>query len=138
MSVLLDTCVLSELYKPSPMESVKNALNAIADSDLYLSVITIGELSKGIALLPEGNRKHDLQNWFNDIEKSYYQKILPIDSQIATIWGQITAKAKNQGFTLAIADGLITATAIRHGLHLMTRNIKDFDFTGVLLLNPWA
>lgn len=138
MRVLLDTCVLSELYKPSPIESVKNALNSISDNNLYLSVITIGELKKGIALLLGGNRKNDLENWFNDIEKNYSQKILSIDVETATIWGEITAKAKKQGFTLAIADGLIAATAIRHGLYLMTRNVKDFDFTGVLLINPWG
>lgn len=137
MRVLLDTCVLSELYKPIPLEAVKNALNAIADSNLYLSVITIGEIRKGIALLPISNRKSDLENWFNHIEKNYFQKILPIDTETATIWGEITAKAKNQGFTLAMADGLIASTAIRHGLHLMTRNVKYFNFTGVLLLNPW-
>jgi hypothetical protein len=137
MRVLLDTCVLSELYKPAPLASVRNALNAIPDNHLALSVITIGEIKKGIALLPISKQKSDLENWFTDIEKNYSQKILTIDTQTAIIWGEITAKAKNQGFSLAIADGLIAATAIRHGLHLMTRNVKDFDFTGVLLLNPW-
>ncbi len=137
MRVLLDTCVLSELYKPNPIESVKNALNSIADNHIYLSVITIGELKKGIALLPSSHRKNDLENWFYGIEKHYYQKILPIDAEIASTWGEMTAKAQNQGLTLATADGLISATAIRHGLHLMTRNVKDFDFTGVLLVNPW-
>jgi predicted nucleic acid-binding protein len=137
MRVLLDTCILSELYKPRPLEAVKNALDAIDDNNLYLSVITIGEIKKGIELLPISKRKSDLENWFNHIEKNYCQKILSIDAETANIWGEITAKAKNQGFSLAIADGLIAATAIRHGLHLMTRNVKDFDFTSVLLLNPW-
>ena len=87
--------------------------------------------------MPISKRKSDLENWFNHIEKNYCQKILSIDAETANIWGEITAKAKNQGFSLAIADGLIAATAIRHGLHLMTRNVNDFDFTSVLLLNPW-
>jgi predicted nucleic acid-binding protein len=137
MRVLLDTCVLSELYKPNPIESVKNVLNSIADNHVYLSVITIGELKKGIGLLPSSHRKNALENWFYGIENHYYQKILPIDAETASIWGEITAKAQKQGLTLATSDGLISATAIRHGLHLMTRNVKDFDFTGVLLLNPW-
>jgi hypothetical protein len=137
MRVLLDTCVLSELYKQNPMESVKNALESINDSHLYISVITIGELAKGIALLPDSKRKHDLQNWFNQIEKNYSNRILSIDTEIASIWGEITANAQKDGFTLGVADGLIAATAIRHGLHLMTRNIKDFDFTKILLVNPW-
>ena len=137
MRVLLDSCVLSELYKQSPTESVKNALESIDDSHLYISVITIGELSKGIALLPDSKRKSDLQNWFNQIEKSYTTRILSIDTETASIWGEITANAQKEGLSLRTADGLIAATAIRHGLHLMTRNIKDFDFTKVLLVNPW-
>lgn len=137
MRVLLDSCVLSELYKQSPTESVKNALESIDDSHLYISVITIGELSKGIALLPDSKRKSDLQNWFNQIEKSYTARILSIDTETASIWGEITANAQKEGLSLGTADGLIAATAIRHGLHLMTRNIKDFDFTKVLLVNPW-
>jgi toxin FitB len=137
MRVLLDTCVLSELYKPNPMETVKNALDAIDDNHLYLSVITIGELAKGIELLPNSKRKHDLQNWFHQIEKNYHQRILSIDAETAIIWGEITANAQRQGLCLGTADGLIAATAIRHGLHLMTRNVKDFDFTKVLLVNPW-
>lgn len=137
MRVLLDTCVLSELYKQSPMESVKNALETIDDNQLYISVITIGELSKGILLLPNSKRKSDLQNWFNQIEKNYSTRILSIDTETASIWGEITANAQKDGFILGTADGLIAATAIRHGLHLMTRNIKDFDFTKVLTVNPW-
>ena len=137
MKVLLDTCVLSELYKPNPQESVKNTLNALDDNHLYISVITMGELSKGIALLPNSKRKCDLQNWFHQIEQLYHQKIVSIDNETAMIWGEITAQAQKNGFTLPIADGLIAATAIRHGLHLMTRNVKDFEFTNVLLYNPW-
>ena len=137
MRVLLDTCVLSELYKPNPTETVKNALDALDDNHLYLSVITIGELAKGIELLPNSKRKHDLQNWFHQIEKNYHQRILSIDTETAIIWGEITANAQRQGLCLSVADGLIAATAIRHGLHLMTRNVKDFDFTKVLLVNPW-
>lgn len=137
MRVLLDTCVLSELYKPNPTETVKNALDALDDNHLYLSVITIGELAKGIELLPNSKRKHDLQNWFHQIEKNYHQRILSIDTETAIIWGEITANAQRQGLCLSVADGLIAATAIRHGLHLMTRNVKDFDFIKVLLVNPW-
>ncbi|MDJ0693017.1 MAG: type II toxin-antitoxin system VapC family toxin [Mastigocoleus sp. MO_167.B18] len=137
MRVLLDTCVLSELYKPIPLESVKNAVNSLLDNDIYISVITLGEISKGISLLSESRCKRDLSVWFNNIEHIYAERVLQIDSEIAAIWGEITAIAQKKGFILAAADGLIAATALRHGLYLMTRNVKDFEVTGVLLLNPW-
>ncbi|MEO0968183.1 MAG: type II toxin-antitoxin system VapC family toxin [Cyanobacteria bacterium J06639_18] len=137
MRVLLDTCVLSELYKPIPLESVKSAVDSLLDNDIYISVITLGEISKGISLLSESRRKRDLSVWFNNIEHVYAKRVLQIDSEIAAIWGKITAIAQKKGFILAAADGLIAATALRHGLYLMTRNVKDFEVTGVLLLNPW-
>ena len=137
MRVLLDTCVLSELYKPIPLESVKTAVDSLLDNDIYISVITLGEISKGISLLSESRRKRDLLVWFNNIENVYAERVLQIDSEIAAIWGKITAIAQKKGFILAAADGLIAATALRHGLYLMTRNVKDFEVTGVLLLNPW-
>ena len=138
MRVLLDTCVLSELYKPIPLESVKTAVDSLLDNDIYISVITLGEISKGISLLSESRRKRDLLVWFNNIENVYAERVLQIDSEIAAIWGKITAIAQKKGFILGAADGLIAATALRHGLHLMTRNVKDFEVTGVLLLNPWS
>lgn len=137
MRVLIDTCILSELYKPNPYQAVKEAFDAISDEDLFLSVITIGEIRKGITLLENSKRKVDLQNWLNRIEKNYHSRILSIDSEVATIWGEITAIAQRHGVSIAVADGLISATALRYGLHLMTRNVKDFEKTGVLLMNPW-
>lgn len=137
MRVLLDTCVLSELYKPTPLETVKTTVDTLPDNDIYISVITLGEISKGVALLPESRRKRDLSAWFTKIEHVYAERILPIDSETAAIWGEVTAITQKKGFILASADGLIAATALRHGLHLITRNVKDFEVTGVLLLNPW-
>lgn len=137
MRVLLDTCVLSELYKSEPLEAVQESVSSLPDDALYLSVITLGEISKGIALLPESRRKRDLSAWFAQIDHTYAERVLSIDAETAIIWGEITAVAQNQGIVLPATDGLIAATALKHGLHLMTRNIKDFQHTGVLLLNPW-
>lgn len=137
MRVLLDTCVLSELYKPRPLPSVSQAVEQLPDENLYISVITLGEISKGIALLPDSRRKRDLSTWLSIIESSYDERILPIDAETASIWGEITAAAQKNGLIVSMADGLIAATALRHGLHLMTRNVKDFQPTGVLLINPW-
>lgn len=137
MRVLLDTCVLSELYKPAPLAAVYEAVNNVPDENLYLSVITLGEIGKGIGLLPDSHRKHELSVWFTRIEHAYLERLLPIDAETAAIWGKITADAQRDGFVIPASDGLIAATAIQHGLHLMTRNVKDFEPTPVMLMNPW-
>lgn len=137
MRMLLDTCVLSELYKPEPLVTVYEAVNNIPDEHLYLSVITLGEISKGIALLSDGQSKQALLQWFTTIEHEYFERLLPINAETAAIWGKITAKAQQEGFIIPASDGLIAATALQHGLHLMTRNVKDFEPTHVMLVNPW-
>jgi hypothetical protein len=109
----------------------------LPDSDLYVSVLTVGEIIKGISLLPPGKKKHDLQRWIQELEERYGERILPIDSDTGRMWGEITTRARAQGFTLPAVEGLIAAIALRHGLHLMTRNTSDFAVTGVLLINPW-
>jgi toxin FitB len=137
MRILLDTCVLSELYKPEPLAAVHEAVSNVPDENLYLSVITLGEIGKGIALLPNSRRKHELSVWFAHIEHAYVERLLPINAETAAIWGKVTAEAQQDGFVIHASDGLIAATALQHGLHLMTRNVKDFDPTHVMLINPW-
>ena len=88
MRVLLDTCVLSELYKPEPLAAVYEAVNNVPDENLYLSVITLGEIGKGIALLPDGQRKHELPVWFAHVEHVYSERLLPINAETAAIWGK--------------------------------------------------
>jgi toxin FitB len=134
---LLDTCVLSELVKPDPAPSVLSTFDRFPDEHLFISVITLGEIGKGIALLAPGSRRDTLSAWLGQLTQAYAQRILPINSEIAALWGEITAIAQQQGAVLPAADGLIAATAIQHGLHLMTRNVKDFAATQVMLLNPW-
>lgn len=137
MRVLLDTCVLSELYKPEPLATVYECVNNVPDEHLFISVITLGEISKGIALLPEGERQYALLKWFTIIEHEYAERLLPINAETAAIWGKITARAQQDGFIIHASDGLIAATALQHGLHLITRNVKDFEPTHVMLINPW-
>jgi toxin FitB len=137
MKVLLDACVLSELRRSDGDSRVRKAVEDLPDSDLYVSVLSVGEIIKGISLLPLGKKKHNLQQWIQGLEQRYGDRILPIDSDTGRIWGEITARARAQGVTLPAVDGLIAATALRHGLHLMTRNTSDFAATGVLLINPW-
>jgi toxin FitB len=136
--VLLDTCVLSELRRPKGNARVRRALEALADESLFVSVVSIGEIVKGIFLLRESPHKHALQAWLQTLERHYADRLLPIDLETSRIWGELTAAAQKAGRTIPATDGLIAATARRHGLHVMTRNTGDFEATGVLLLNPWA
>jgi toxin FitB len=137
MRVLLDTCVLSELHRETGLSLVRDALASLADDDIYLSVLSVGELTKGITLLPESRRKTDLTAWLFSLQQQYAKRILPITSDITSIWGSITATVQSKGIALPAVDGLLAAMALRHGLYVMTRNVKDFKETGVMLLNPW-
>lgn len=137
MRVLLDTCVLSELQRQEAHPRVREAVEAIPDEQLFLSVLTVGEIVKGVQLLAKGNKRHRLEQWLADLERFFAPRILPVDTETGRIWGEITASAQKQGVSIPAVDGLIAATALRHGLRLMTRNTQDFRQTGVLLWNPW-
>lgn len=138
MKILLDTCILSELRKPESQALLKNALLPFESNELFISVISIGEITKGIALLPTSKKKTDLTQWAMKIEKNYASRTLNISSDIVHIWGELTANAQMRGKKIPAADGLIAATALAHGLHIMTRNVSDFEPTGALLINPWG
>lgn len=138
MRVLLDTCVLSELRKPQADAGVRQAVDEIPDDDLFVSVISIGEIAKGIALLDDSRRKRDLQSWLQALERDYADRIVQVGRETAHIWGELTAAARKNGRLVSASDGLIAASARRHGLHVMTRNIADFEPTGAMLLNPWV
>lgn len=98
----------------------------------------IGEIAKGVALLRAGRKKRALQTWLLTLGRAYGDRLLPVDLETSRIWGAITATSRRIGRQVPAADGLIAATALRHGLHVMTRNTADFEATGALLLNPWA
>jgi toxin FitB len=135
---LLDTCVLSELRRPRGDAGVRRAVEGLDSADMFVSVISIGEITKGISLLRETQNKRALQDWLATLERHYADRLLAIDLEVSRIWGEITAAVQKTGRVVAVADGLIAATALRHGLRVMTRNVADFEPTGVLLLNPWA
>lgn len=137
MRALLDTCVLSELNRPGGAQQVRQAVSGLADEAIYLSVVSLGEIAKGVALLDAGARQRELLSWLNGLESQFADRLLPVDSETARVWGEMTARAQRQGRTVHLADGLIAATALRHGLHVMTRNVSDFEPTGALLINPW-
>jgi len=137
MNVLLDTCALSELRLPKPDAGVTNAIRELDSDDLFVSAISIGEIVKGVALLQDGQKKRGLQSWLRTLERHYGDRILPIDLETCRMWGELTAAAQKAGRTVTVSDGLIAATARRHGLYIMTRNTAAFESSGALLLNPW-
>lgn len=137
MKVLLDTCCLAELQRPSPAPGVVRLLEEIDESELFISVISIGEITKGIELLEHGRRRQVLESWLLGLEQQFSNRILGVDIESARIWGELMATARREGRGLSLGDGLLAAAAHRHGLHFITRNVKDFVGTGIMIINPW-
>jgi len=137
LNYLLDTCIISELVKPTPNENVINWLNQTPNERLFLSVITIGEIRKGLTKLPESKKKNRLTNWLNTLLEDYQARIYSINLTIAENWGNIQGKAENNGTPLASLDSLIAAVAYTYNLIVVTRNESDFTASNVTLLNPW-
>ena len=135
MSYLVDTNILSELAKSKPDAQVVSWLRD-HEEELYVSAITIGELRRGIERLPSGKRKTGLQSWLNDLCGLMEGRILSFNASTVHVWGQILAKCEKKGVTLPSLDSQMAATAHRHGLTIVTRNITDFQSAGVKVLNP--
>lgn len=139
MRLLLDTCAISELRKPKPDKQVRALIEETPDEDLFVSALTIGEITKGIQRLSDSPKKRELVSWLNALEHHYAnERILPVDTETARMWGSLTASAQASGRTIPAIDGLIAATALQHGLRILTRNEADFASTGVMIVNPWS
>jgi hypothetical protein len=139
VTFLLDTCVISELVKPRPNENVVRWVDSVDERKLFLSVLTVGELTKGITKLQESLRKANLQEWLeHDLVERFAGQILPVDAAVAVAWGRIQGEAERVGAKLPVIDSLLTATAEIHRLTLATRNIADFDRCGATVFNPWG
>ncbi len=135
----MDTCVISELAKQMPAKDVIDWVASNEESDMALSVLTIGEIQRGIARLKDGRRRNTLQRWLdNDLLRRFSDRLLPVSDQVARTWGFVQARAESAGRPLPSIDGLIGATAIAHDLTVVTRNEKDIGPTGARLLNPWT
>ncbi len=138
MPYLLDTCAISELAEVRPNARVVQALLALPRHELYLSVITIGEINYGIELLPPSSRRDHLVSWFEQsIIAVFADHTYSIDSHIALRWGVLTANLRRRALTMQAKDSLIAATALTHDLILVTRNVSDFAHSGVQIINPW-
>jgi predicted nucleic acid-binding protein len=135
---LLDTCLISELVKKEPNPGVVNWLDEQDEQTLFLSVLNLGELQKGISKLTDGTKKDELQAWIGlDLVERFSGRILDIDLETALYWGRIQGEAERTGEKLPVMDSLIAATAAAHGLIVVTRNVRDIEKCGVRVCNPW-
>jgi toxin FitB len=138
MNQLLDTNVISELTAARPNPLVVQWIDDIDPDRVYLSVITIGEVHKGIEKLPDSRRKEMLRDWLhNDLLVRFSGRILAVDIDVMLIWGTLMAQREREGKRLPAMDALIAALALHHQCCLVTRNEDDFKETGVTILNPW-
>jgi len=138
MGYLLDTCILSELIRKHPSPHALEVMQALPRDELFISVITLGELRRGIEQMPASARKRQLTAWFEDhIRPLYRDHTLIVDADIALRWGILRANLQQEGYTMQTPDSLIAATALTHDLVVVTRNENDFTRTGVSILNPW-
>ncbi|WP_456409645.1 PIN domain-containing protein [Oceanithermus sp.] len=139
MRYLLDTPVISELVRPKPNARVTEWVRRAEPAALYLSVVTFGELAKGIEKLADGARRRQLLTWMERDLKSWFAgRVLPIDLEVAERWGLILARAEASGRTLPAVDALLAASALTHGLVLVTRNTRHFRVTGLEVFDPWV
>ncbi|MFH1345908.1 MAG: type II toxin-antitoxin system VapC family toxin [Pseudomonadota bacterium] len=139
MRLLLDTNVLSEVTKPTPDPRVLEWLDQLDEDRSFISVVSIAEIRRGVALMYEGRKREALAEWLaQDLPQRFEQRVLHIDEPIALAWGDLMALAKRRGRGLSSMDGLIAATAVAHNLTLATRNRKDFEGFAFELFDPWT
>ena len=135
---LLDTNIISELVKPKPEANVTEWIENTDESLLYLSVLTLGEIRRGIASLPQSRRRATLEAWLDkDLRARFEGRFLVIDQEVADRWGLLTAAARSSGIVLPVIDGLLAATALEHNLTLVTRDSGQIPSMGVAVFNPW-
>ena len=135
---LLDTNFISELVRPRPEPRVMGWLDSVDESLLYLSVLTLGEIRKGLAGLSHGKRRLHLESWLDvELQTRFSGRTLPVDAAVANRWGLLAAQAKSRGRPLPVIDGLLAATALQYNLTVVSRNASDFANTRVPVINPW-
>ena len=138
MTYLLDTCVISELVAKQPNLHVVQWIDSMDEDKLFLSAVTIGEIKRGIEKLADSTRKSALAEWLEgDLLLRFTDRILPIDTPVMLVWGQLTADLEKQGRPMPAIDSLIAATCLQARLDLVTRNESDFAHSGVAVVNPW-
>jgi len=135
LTYLLDTNVVSELARLKPAAAVLKWLDKAPYESMQLSVLTQGELRNSVERLSDGERKEQLRQWLDrDLAAWFGNRLLPVSAEIADRWGRLVADSRRP---LAAVDSLLAATALHHGLRLVTRNVSDFRFPGLTVVNPW-
>ncbi len=138
MNYLLDTNVISELAAAKPNPKVIEWIERVDAERVFLSVITIGELKKGIEKLSRSKRKESLNQWLEEnLLVRFEDHLLAIDTETMLVWGAMNARLETAGRPIAAIDGLLAAIALQHGCTLVTRNAGHFEHTGTALFNPW-
>lgn len=139
MNYLLDTCVLSEFTRRQPDPRVIAWLDSMDEEKLYISVITVGEIQRGIERLPDSHRKTELLIWMNNgLMNRFAGRMVPIDAPTMFLWGSLSARMEAGGHPMGTMDSLITASALQNNMIVATRNVTDFIPCGVQIINPWA
>jgi hypothetical protein len=136
LSYLLDTNVVSEPARARPSPRVLAWLDSVPGDALFISVLTLGEIRKGVEKLTDAKRREKLRLWLEaDLPEWFGQRVLSIDVAVADRWGRMLAEI---GRPVPSIDSLLAATALHHGLRLVTRNDADFSYPGLEVLNPWS
>lgn len=139
MRLLLDTNVLSEVTRPNPDARVLEWLDRLDEDRSFISIVSIAEIRRGVALMDKGRKRDALAEWLaHDLTQRFEHRIIPVDEPVALAWGDLMGDARRRGRGLSSMDGLIAATAIAHHLSLATRNTRDFEDFGIELIDPWA
>jgi hypothetical protein len=135
VSYLIDTCALSEIVKPKPDRRVVDWFESAPQEALHVSVLTLGEIRKGIEGLPDGRRRARIAAWLETELPAWFEdRVLPVDVGVADEWGRLLARTRHP---VSAVDSLVAATALRHRLTIVTRNVSDFAFDGIDNINPW-
>ncbi len=135
--ILLDTNVISETAKPVPEPRVIAFLTRHED-ELFISVVTLAELYRGIELMPAGRRRQVLTDWVSqDLPMRFSGRVLSFDEQDAPVWGELMARSRREGLNLQIMDSLLAASALARQFVVATRNRRHFDGLGLRLIDPW-
>lgn len=139
MNFLLDTNVVSEWTKPRPNAGVVSWLAEADEDRIFISVVTVAELRHGIERLAAGARRDRLDAWLTEqVPLRFEERLLPVDAETAHAWGRIMARGQAAGRPVGTMDAFIAATAERHDMTLVTRNVSDFETLGIRLVNPWS
>jgi toxin FitB len=135
---LLDTNIVSEVMRPVPEARVTGWLRRQRPADLFLAAITLGEIVRGVQRLPPGSRRRRLEPWVAELlPRQFAGRILAFDQAVAVRWGELMGAGDRAGRPRAAADAQVAATALHHGLTLVTRNVSDFEELIAAPLNPW-